>query len=74
MIKALGVAALAATMLVASGAPAMAADTPQKLTLERLFASPDLSGSQPRGLKLSPDGKLLTSLRPRADEKERFDL
>lgn len=74
MIKALGVTALTAGMLLASGAPAMAADTPQKLTLERLFASPDLSGSQPRGLKLSPDGSLLTSLRPRADEKERFDL
>ncbi len=44
------------------------------LTLKRLFASPDLSGPQPRALRLSPDGSLLTSLRARVDEKDRFDL
>jgi dipeptidyl-peptidase-4 len=44
------------------------------LTLARVFGSPDLSGSQPRGVRLSPDGTLLTFLRPRADEKERTDL
>jgi len=44
------------------------------LTLDRVFGSPDLSGSQPRGVRLSPDGSLLTFLRPRADEKERLDL
>lgn len=55
--------------------PALA-DEPasQKLTLERVFASPNLGGAAPRALKLSPDGKLLTSLRPRADDRERFDL
>jgi len=65
---------------------AMAADGPQAgtrpqrpaaagdLTLDRVFGSPDLSGSQPRALRLSPDGTLLTSLRPRADERERLDL
>ena len=46
----------------------------QELTLERVFANPDLSGPQPRALKLSPDGKLVTLLKPRADEKERLDL
>ena len=58
-------------------AGAMAADEPVRpgdLTLARVFASPDLSGQQPRALRLSPDGALLTSLRPRPDEKERFDL
>lgn len=52
------------------------ADTapPQKLTLERVFASPNLAGTSPRALKLSPDSKLLTSLRPRADDRERYDL
>ena len=54
--------------------PAMASDTPERLTLHRVFGNPDLSGAQPRGLKLSPDGTLLTSLQPRPDEKERFDL
>ncbi|MFC3441459.1 alpha/beta fold hydrolase [Sphingobium rhizovicinum] len=46
----------------------------EKLTLERVFASPDLAGPQPRALKLSPDGSLVTLLKPRADEKERLDL
>ncbi len=44
------------------------------LTLARVFGNPDLSGPQPRAVRLSPDGALLTSLRNRADEKERFDL
>ncbi|MFX9688415.1 hypothetical protein ABTO93_19665, partial [Acinetobacter baumannii] len=54
----------------------MAADGPaaQPLTLDRVFASPDLAGPAPRALQLSPDGKLLTSLRPRADERDRYDL
>nr|WP_082543377.1 S9 family peptidase [Sphingomonas sp. Leaf339] len=44
------------------------------LTLARVFGNPDLSGQQPRSLRLSPDGSLLTSLRNRPDDKERFDL
>lgn len=54
--------------------PTSAAGAQDKLTLERVFANPDLSGPQPRGLKLSPDGKLVTLLKPRTDEKERLDL
>lgn len=72
---------LAGVALVTMGAPGMAAEAPTRtptrpgeLTLARVFGSPDLSGQQPRALKLSPDGTLLTSLRPRADEKERLDL
>ncbi len=63
------VAALA--LLASTASPALAQ---QQLTLERVFANPDLSGPQPRALKLSPDGKLVTLLKPRADEKERLDL
>lgn len=64
---------LAAAILVTT--PAMADEVvPQKLTLERVFASPSLQGPTPRALKLSPDGTLLTSLRPRPDDRERFDL
>ncbi|MBN2972222.1 S9 family peptidase [Roseomonas aeriglobus] len=63
------IAALAASVALMS-MPAHAED----LTLQRVFASPDLAGEQPRALKLSPDGRLLTSLRPRAEEKDRFDL
>ena len=65
----------ACVLAVVISVPALAEDAaPQKLTLERVFASPNLAGAAPRALKLSPDGKLLTSLRPRADDRERFDL
>ena len=77
----LALASVGASIAIGSGASAMSADGPTgqeaeqgKLTLQRVFGSPDLSGSQPRGLRLSPDGTLLTSLRPRADERERLDL
>lgn len=46
----------------------------QRLTLERIFASPALTGKVPRSAKLSPDGKLVTLLRNRADDIERYDL
>jgi dipeptidyl-peptidase-4 len=45
-----------------------------ELTLDRLFASPALSGPAPRALKLSPDGRLATLLRDRPDDRDRFDL
>lgn len=65
--------ALAVT-LPAGLSMAAEADRAVPLTLKRVFSSPDLSGPQPRALRLSPDGSLLTSLRARADEKDRFDL
>lgn len=46
----------------------------KSLTLEAVFGSPSLNGRAPTGLKLSPDGTLVTSLRPRADEGNRMDL
>ena len=46
----------------------------EKLTLDRLFQSPDLSGPSPRALKLSPDGSLATLLRNRLDDRDRYDL
>lgn len=62
-------------LAVALATPAVAKETaPQKLTLGRVFSSPSLGGSAPRALKLSPDGKLLTSLRPRTGDRERYDL
>jgi dipeptidyl-peptidase-4 len=60
--------ALSAFLIAA--APAPAAD----LTLERVFGSPSLSGPSPRLPKLSPDGRLATLLRNRADDKDRYDL
>jgi len=50
-----------------------AAETP-KLTLERVFANPPLAGSIPRAITLSPDGRHLATLKPRADDQLRFDL
>jgi len=84
MRKVLIAAALAgaATIFPIASASAQAAGTQppaqaaaaQDLTLERLFASPSLSGASPRLPKLSPDGRLVTLLRNRAEEKERYDL
>ncbi|MEL7232584.1 MAG: DPP IV N-terminal domain-containing protein, partial [Pseudomonadota bacterium] len=45
-----------------------------ELPLERLYASPSLSGPTPQGVKYSPDGKRVTFLKARADEGERYDL
>ncbi|MFN7180886.1 DPP IV N-terminal domain-containing protein [Hyphomonas sp.] len=45
-----------------------------RLTLERLYASPSLSGPSPRGVRFSPDGKRVTFLKPRADDLSRYDL
>src|SRR5690349_2463345 len=50
--------------------PAFASDLP----LERVFSSPALSGPTPRKAKLSPDGKFVTLLKNRADDKDRYDL
>jgi dipeptidyl-peptidase-4 len=60
---------LAAALLAT--APAKSAE---QLTLERIFASPSLSGPTPRQLKLSPDGRFATMLRNRADDRDRYDL
>lgn len=45
-----------------------------KLTFERVFASPSLNGPAPRSVKLSPDGRWITLLKNRADDRERYDL
>ncbi|MFC0687433.1 S9 family peptidase [Novosphingobium clariflavum] len=51
-------------------APAMQ----NSLTFERVFASPSLDGPAPREVKISPDGRWLTLLRNRSDDRERYDL
>ncbi|HUQ13841.1 MAG TPA: DPP IV N-terminal domain-containing protein [Novosphingobium sp.] len=48
--------------------------TAPKLSFERVFASPSLAGVTPREVKLSPDGRWVTVLRNRADDRERYDL
>jgi len=44
------------------------------LSFERVFASPSLDGASPRLAKLSPDGRYLTVLRNRAEDRQRYDL
>ncbi len=44
------------------------------LSFERVFASPGLDGPAPRQVKPSPDGRYLTLLRNRADDRDRYDL
>ncbi|WP_086617289.1 S9 family peptidase [Erythrobacter tepidarius] len=71
-------AAVALTLSTCLTAPALAEDAmaveSPALTFERVFASPGLDGPAPRQAKLSPDGRYLTLLRNRADDRDRYDL
>ena len=64
-------AMLAATPATAEEQPVT---TAAQMSVERVFASPSLNGAVPRGVKLSPDGRWLTVLRARSDDRERYDL
>ena len=44
------------------------------LTLERLFAAPELAGAGLRGLRFSPDGTRVTWLQGSVEDKDRLDL
>lgn len=46
----------------------------EPLSVERIFADPDLSGSSPRALQLSPDGQRATFLKGRVEDADRMDL
>jgi len=46
----------------------------EDLTIERLVASPALSGASARGVQVSPDGKRVTFLQGRADNQDQQDL
>ena len=46
----------------------------QPLTIPRMFAAPDLSGPNLRAPQLSPDGRWLTYLQGRDDNKDQLDL
>jgi len=45
-----------------------------RLTIERLYASPSLSGRSPRGVQYSPDGARVGFLKGRDDDAARLDL
>src|SRR3954470_13809724 len=46
----------------------------EKLTIERMFSAPDLSGSSLRAPQISPDGRLVTYLKGAEHNKDRMDL
>ncbi|MGY6552062.1 MAG: DPP IV N-terminal domain-containing protein [Erythrobacter sp.] len=70
----LAAAAAAALLAVPAGANSPVNEPAPRLTLERVFASPGLDGPAPRQVKLSPDGRWLTLLRNRPDNRDRYDL
>lgn len=45
-----------------------------KLTVERLFSNPPLTGTLPSEVKFAPDGSYVAYLKPAADDRERLDL
>ena len=61
---------LLAAAVLAAASPVAA----EELTLERIFGSPSLEGAVPRLPRLSPNGELVTLLRNRAEDRERYDL
>jgi dipeptidyl-peptidase-4 len=56
---------LAMTATVAAAEP---------LPVERVFAAPALNGPAPRGVQISPDGALVTYLKPEPTDQTTFDL
>ncbi|MEO0818638.1 MAG: DPP IV N-terminal domain-containing protein [Pseudomonadota bacterium] len=75
IIGALGALVLAGCAgSAASQTEATLAETSPELTIERLYASPSLSGPSPRSVKYSPDGKRVTFLKAREADAARFDL
>ncbi len=64
----------AVAVLALSASLAVPAFAQERLTPERLFSAPDLSGPTARGVAFSPDGRLVTYLRARTDDPTTLDL
>ncbi|CAN5242969.1 S9 family peptidase [soil metagenome] len=78
---ALAATALTAPLMTSQTAQAQTAASTVKaaaaagvLTPERLYSEPDLTGPTARGVQLSPDGKLVTFLRAKENDREVQDL
>jgi len=52
----------------------MSAASAEELTIERLFASPDIHGTSPVQLRFSPDGQRVTYLRGKEEDLRQQDL
>jgi len=65
--------AVAFVLAIALGTASASAQA-EKLTIERLFAAPDLAGATLRSAKFSPDGKRVAYLKAKDTAKDTFDL
>lgn len=74
LTAALALGTCLAAPLAARTTPHTTETAPMELSFERVFASPDLDGPSPRKVKLSPDGRYLTLLRNREEDRQRYDL
>lgn len=74
MITLAALLAAASPLSAEQGQATPSAAPAPRLTFERVFASPSLDGPAPRNMKLSPDGRWLSLLRNREDDRERYDL
>ena len=63
-------AAIVAGLVMVMAGSALA----DRLTADRVYSAPDLSGPRARGVELSPDGAMVTFLRARADDARISDL
>lgn len=61
---------LLATLLLSAALPAQA----ERLSIERIFGDPALSGPAPRAVKIAPDGSRVGLLRGRPDDQLQLDL
>jgi dipeptidyl-peptidase 4 len=68
-VRTLGLAASAAVILSLSSNAFS-----KKLTIERIYSSPSLSGAAMRGVKISPDGQRVTFLQGKESDHEQLDL
>ena len=46
----------------------------EKLTIERIYADPDINGPSPRALKIAPDGSRVAFLKGRENDQNQLDL
>ena len=63
-----------ALLLTALGGALPQTGTAERLTIERIFASPNLAGPTLRKLEVSPAGDRVTFLRGKTDDREQLDL
>ena len=66
--------ALPLMTLIPASAPAQSEQASPRLTIERIFDSPDLSGTSLRQAELSPAGDRVTFIRAREDDRDLMDL